>query len=769
MKELGQILGTIKVAYDEVVNNPVLQPVGTTAYTLKNVSVDAQNTTLKVFDVPAKFEAGVTADVTILGAGATISPFDATSGATPPPNSSFAQIAVNGNLSAGASGNVAVPLSFSAAAAAKVAYNHYVVAGKDEVRLAALTRLIASAQLPQLEPLATLGSGEASTFEATLSFDLGIKAKYGSSFDLAHTLSLFDGLSAQLTANVQYSIEASLGWSMFEEMNVAVGRVQQLDPNRVRVRIDRCRKNSFTLGATFALQIAYDASSIATVLEKAFDASPLPRALGVLKTVGSGNWTAIQASITDRAANELISLIAGTGWKQKAASSPEVKEALEAINKTVAIYNSIDDKVAQLWSELLLRVGVGPDTDLRKTIDTIAALDPAKPNLQQFLSPEMQKDLQMLEALTGKSLEEMIVGSSATLQLAIKRAVKLAKQLQRVITETPTTVNNAIQKFAKDNGIQSAIQWIAANATSLDKIQQYGDAQITKIVTKAVGKAFSEISAQDLEKVQAWAQKLVDEWNDLSAKLTAAAKYLKGTLGFNVSLELSRVSEYSAVLDFEVDPANAAARNAVQQQLPSGSVRGMLAALAAIEADDHGNLPYTIREALVISRHLRTGVTTVLLSLLGWSKLQKVTGTQFDESVLRTTTAGRIGSYSGGFTQTVAVDNATSECSVWIASEANDDLDQDDQFDTVSRSFRLTFARRDASSSNSERAALQTLLSDLGFLVSTSASMSAIPAGAETVFALDIGLDESAIQTFLANDGQANWNIDYRNAAYRLL
>ncbi|HYO75774.1 MAG TPA: hypothetical protein VE010_04870, partial [Thermoanaerobaculia bacterium] len=403
MKELGQILGTIKVAYDEVVNNAVLQPVGTTAYTLKNVNVDAQNTTLKVFDVPAKLDAAVTAEVTILGAGATISPFDAADGAAPPANSSFAQIAVKGNLSAGASGNVTpVPLSFSAAAAATVAYNHYVVAGKDEVRLAALTRLLASAQLPQLEPLATLGSGEASTFEATLSFDLGIKGKYGSSFDLAHALSLFGGLSAQLTAQVQYSIEASLGWSMFEEMKVAVGRVQQQDPNRVRVRVDRCNKHSFTLGATFALQVAYDASSIASVLEKAFDASPLPRALEVLKTVGSGNWTAVQASITDRAANELISLIAGTGCKEKAAGSPEVQEALEAINKTVAIYNSIDDKVAQLWSELLLRVGAGPNTDLRKTIDTIAALDPATPNLQQFLSPEMQKDLEMLEALTGK-------------------------------------------------------------------------------------------------------------------------------------------------------------------------------------------------------------------------------------------------------------------------------------------------------------------------------------------------------------------------------
>ena len=66
--------------------------------------------------------------------------------------------------------------------------------------------------------------------------------------------------------------------------------------------------------------------------------------------------------------------------------------------------------------------------------------------------------------------------------------MNLAKQLERVITWPCTDVMNAMQKFAKDHGIQSAVEWLSANATSLDKIQAFGDSEIKKIVTKAVEK-----------------------------------------------------------------------------------------------------------------------------------------------------------------------------------------------------------------------------------------------------------------------------------------
>jgi hypothetical protein len=775
MSSLGQffsggVVNKIEALYDDVKNTGLLDPVGTSAFALKEVSVSAAQPSLKVFDLTASLGADSSAQVTINAPATEITPFDASVGFAAPAGTSYAQLSVDGKLSAGLTGAVSnLPLSLSAGGTATFAYNHYLPVAATEKRVEALTRLVTSAQLPQFENLNTLQAGEISSFAATLNLDLGIKGTYGKSFDVAHVVSLFDGLSAQIKAHVQFSIEASLGWSLYDDMTVVVAKAQQKNPNWARIRIARTHTNTLTAGATFALQADYDASSIATVLEKAFDMSPLPRVISILTTVKNGDWTAITKEISDRAADDLIALIAGTGWKQKAADSPDVTKALAAINKVVSIYNGVDAKVQQLWADLLVRVDLQPGSEVRKVIGQIAALDPKNPNLQQFLPADKQKELETLESLTGKSIEDLLVGSNTGVELAIAKAVSLAGQLERIITDTPAEITDAIQKFEKDHGIQSVMTWISANATSLDQIQAFGDKAITGVVTKAVGKVFGQISAADLKAVQTWATKILAEWNDISAKLTAAAKFLKGTLGFNASLELSRVSESSAVLDFEVDPTNAAAVNAVSSKLPGGSVRDMLVALNGLNRDAAGNLPFTIRESILVSRHLRTGVTTVLLSLLGMSKLQKITGSRFEESAVHVTDDGRTGTFSGGFVQAVTADTATSECGAWVIADAQDSrIDVTQPFSTVARAMRLTFARRDTKSTAEELGALQTLLGDLGFFAVAGDTLTA-PAGAEISFTMDIALDEQALAAFATDDGEDNWNKDYRNAAYRLL
>jgi len=775
MSSLGRIFSSdvankIEVLYNDLTSSGILDPVGTSAYQLRDVSLSAEKADLKVFDLTADLDAQSSAQVSILAPSAQIAPFDKSAPLSAPGGSSYAQLEVDGKLSAGLTGERGSALSLSASGAATFTYDHYLPAAATAKRLDALTKLVASAELPQFANLAGLQPGEISRFELDLNIDLGIKAEYGASFDIDRTMKLFDGLSGQFTAAVQSSIEASLGWSLFDEFDVVVGSAQQDNAGWVRVRIDRSRKNSFTFGATFALQVNYDASSIATALEKAFKLSPLPRAISILTLVANGQWENIQQLIVDRGADALISLIAGTGWKQKAASDPGVVKALAAINKVVSIYNSIDTKVQQLWNDLLIKVDLQPGSDLRKTIDTIAGLDPANPNLQQFLSPTAQKDLDMLESLTGKSIEQLLVGSDATVQLAITKAIDLAKQLERVITDTPAEINSAIQTFANDYGIHSIISFLATNATSLDQIQAFGDGVIKKVVAKAVGKAFDAINPQDLATLQKWAQRIIAEWTDLSAKLAKAAKALKGTLGFNASLELSRVTEYTAVLDFELDPKNATAVAAIEKQLVRGNVRDMLAALDRLAHDSSGTLPFTIRESMIVSRHTRTSVATVLLSLLNLSDLLKVTGSRFEESVIHISDSGRTATFSGGFTQAVATSDSTSECGVWVEADATDSQrDPNLPFATVAREMRLTFSRTDKKTAAEELAALQTLLIDLGFFVTAGQSLTDTPAGAETTFAVDISLDEAAVATFAQDDGEDNWNKDYRNAAYRLL
>jgi len=770
MSNLGKILNSgvvndIEVLFDDVQNSGVLDPVGTSAFTLKNLSVQAANPALKVFDLAANVDASVQAQAQILASTATITPFVSDASLSAPNGSSYAQLTVTGNLGAGAGGNVgnAVPLSISASASASFAYNHYLPAAATSTRIAALQQLATSAQLPQFESLTGLKAGEISSFEAKLNFDLGLKAKYGSSFNVAETLQLFEGLSAQFKAQVQYSIEASLGWSLFDDMKMVVGSAQQNNAGWARIRIDRTHRNSFTAGATFALQVNYDASSLADALEKAFEMTPLPRVIEILDKAATTSFSTLQQMVTDEATNEVISLIAGTGWKTKAANAPTIVAALADINKALSIYNSIDAKVQQLWSSLLTRVNLQPGSDLRTTIEAIAALDPKNPNLTQFLSPTAQKNLELLESLSGKSIEQLLVGSNAGVEIAISDAVNLAKQLLRVINDTPAKVNDAISQFETKFGIKSAVTFLS-NISSLDKIEQFGDGIIKKLVSKAVGLAFNAIGQSEFDKVQAWAKKLIAQWDALSAKLAAAAKFLKGQLGFSVALEFSRVSTYSAVLDFEVNPQVAASVSAVQAQLPRGNVRDMLTALNGLD-----RTTFEIREAMIVSRHLRTGTTTVILSLLGLQNLQKVMTTRFDESVIRITGAGRQASYSGGFVQAVNV-GQSGECSTWIGADATDaQISISQPFASVSRSLRLTFAHHSMSSNQSERDALQQLLAQLGFIPSTGAPGVDAADGAETIFAMNIALDAAAVTALVSDLSESNWNNDFRNSSVRLL
>ncbi len=772
MSSLGSVFDSakkIELLYDDVKNSGILDPVGTSAFSVQDLQVSANNASLKVFDLNATFGANASANAQIQAQTAQLTAYDDDPDLAAPAGSSYATLTIKGSLNAGVASPSSLPFSLSASGASTFEYDHYLLAAATDKRLDALTKVVSSARLPQFASLAAIDSGEVLRFQAALNVDFGIQAKYGKSFDLSKTLELFKGLSAQLQAQVQYQLEASLGWSLYDYMLLVVGKAQQQNPGWARIRVSRANGNTLTAGATFSLQVDYDASSIGNVLEKVFDMTPLPRAIAILRTVSAGNWDQIKGTITDRAANDLVTAIAGTGWKQKAANDPAITKALAAINKVVSIYNGVDAKVAQLWSDLLAKVDLQPGSPVRSAIDKIAALDPQKLDLQQFLGAGGQKDIDLLESLTGESFENLIVGTNATVQLAATKAVNLAKQLQTIINDTPAEIDSALDQFATDHGIKSAIEWLAANATSLDQIQSLGDQAITNLVSKAVGKLFSSISASDLQAVQSWATKILASWDDLTSKLSAAAAYLKGTLGFNASLEFSRVSEQSAVLDFEVDPSNSAAVKAVQDQLPAGNVRDMLAALDAISADGSGNLPYLIRESVLVSRRLRTGVTTVLLSLLGLSKLQKVTGTRFEESVTNVGMNGRTANYSGGFSQAITAGTASSECSVWVAADASDSAkDPSKPFAAVARSMHLTFARTDTSTNAEELGALQTLLVDLGFFATAGATLTA-PDGAQTTFTMNIVLDEAAIAAFAKDDGEDNWNKDYRNAAYRLL
>jgi hypothetical protein len=760
----SDIAKNVQQLQQEITASGLTDVVGTSAFSVQPLKVHAGVPQADVYGAKVNFDAQASALASINAQGTKIAPFDAAAGFEAPAGSSYAQLEVKGSITSGISTAASsAPLSISANAAASFTCEHYLPAASTETRLAALARLLTTAGLPQFNSLQALQPGEIGSFKAMLNIDLGLKAKYGTSFDLASTIALFNGLSAQLQAQVQYSIEASLGWSLFDDIKLVTGRAQTLTPGWARVRMERSDRKSFTAGAMFALQVNYDASSLADALQKAFDMTPLRRVMSILQTAATVDFATLQQTVSDRASDEVIALIAGTDWKTKAANDPLIVAALADINKVVSAFNEVDTKVKQLWNGLLTRLDLEPGSPLRTTIEKIAALTPQ--SLQQFLGGAAARDLDLLESLAGENVEQLIVGSTAAIDIAITTAANLAQQMLRVINDTPATVTNAIQQFEQRFGIKSAVDFLAHNATSLDSIEAFGDSIIKKVVAKAVGKVFDAIGTADFAAVQAWAKKIIAEWDVLSAKLAAAAKFLKGQVGFNVSLEMSRVSEQSALLDFELDTANATVTTAVQKQL-GASVSKMLNTLNDLREKNGDD--FLIREALIISRHLRTGATSVFLSLIG---IAKSTATRFEESVIRVTNNGRQATFSGGLTHAVNV-GTTGECGTWIAADATDaQLNDTSPFPsaTVSRSLHLTFGHHSMKSTQAQRDALKALLAQLGFFPPGGAPDPDAADGSETVFAMNIVLDDATVRELVSDPDETNWNRDYRNSSNRVL
>lgn len=779
---LGRILDSgaknqIELLYDDV--SGLTDTVGTTAWTLKSLSVSAPKPDLSVFNVPLELSASATASAGVSAATATFTPFGSDTALTAPQGSSYANLTLTGTLGVGA--NAAAPsgvlqLSGTAAASSTFNFQHLLPVKSTDTHLSAMLALAKSAELPQWSAFQNLADGEVNQFTGSFSFDLGVKASAGRSFDLDKVVSLFDGLSGSIKASARYSLEAALGWSLYDEMTLAVGKTLTQNANWVRVRLDRTHSNSLTFNVTFGLQAEYDATDIVNVLEHALQLSPVVSLLDtieeVLAILASGDWTTVQAKLSDAAADRLTTLV-GPAWKTWVENSDDVTKFVAFANEVVSYYNGLDAKVQSLWTDILTKVGIGPDSQFQTAVAKIAAIDPSTFTLKDLLSSEWQQRLDMLEAFTGLSLEDLVLGNDSTARRALTRAVKIATQVENILTNTPSDITSAIDKMATSHGITQAVDWLAKNATSKAALEDAGLGWLRKLVSDLVGKAWDKIDDADLAKVQALAKnlqtKVLAVQDTLNAAMKKAVDLAKGDIGFSLALEMSRVSESSALLDFEFDPTNDAARSRVADKLPGGSIQALLGALD--DLSDDNPVPYLIRECVITSSRVRTGGWTAMLSLFGLQKTQSMKGTRTEESRIEITNSGRSADYSGGFVQTIqSGDAVASECGVWLESTASaTSLSTSAPYESAEHTLSLTFSRTDSATTARELGAFDRMLEELGFLAvgATPRPSTLVPANAQTIFSLQLKLDQGAIQALVADLGVDGMDVDFRNAAHR--
>lgn len=774
MEQLGSLLGSLQTTVDQLNGN--LEK----AFS-KEVSVGTG--ALALFDTPVTVDAVVAGKVVVFGkAKVPASPFPGSALPELSDATRYAVVQVDGRISA--AGEVkAAPgvLSVSASAAAKTgfSYAHIRPFAASATRLSAFSELVRTSQLPQRADLAALAVGETLEFAATLNVDFGLKAKYGVTADINGVIGILEsiagsGLSMPVSAHIDFAASAAFGLSLYESFHIAAGCIDPEEPDWVRIRVERERRRSITFGVAVDLTVAYDATAgPKALLDRVFALVPQGDTISTLQEIAGlpRDWDEFKGAITDKAAEVVGRLVNETGWKNALAASPAIARLIENSNKIVRAYDGLDEKVTSIVEGVIARLDVAGLGRVRPLIDQIASIKPATLDLTSLLSEDKQDLVRWIEVLSGQDIEELLITERAQAQL--ERAVAAAKQLQKFLDGAPDTVLARLHEVLDQSGAAGLVDWLRANATSVKQLQDAGEKAVGDLTRRLVGKALDEINDDDIKRIQKLAANLEKTLNAPKAlhdKLSTGIKRLKGTIGFNVSLELSRVTEWSSLVDVELDSQSLPALRAASGLL-NGHVAQFLSELDAIKVKKDEEPPYRVREVLLTSRHVRTSAVASFLSILNFSLKEQETSINESSIVVRDTPLGlvREAVYLGGASVRRKEGSATSEGGAWIRiTAAGTGADLNKAYTNASPVIRLTYTREDTKSDKESLLSLVQLLDELSFTGATAGIPPSL-LGQQTRFSLELEIAGTAVGTLQQDTKESSWNSDVLHAAHRWL
>lgn len=783
------------------------QAVGQTAFKVQDLSVDDQDRQIEIFDQPLTLGANLSASAEILAAQAPLDdPFGSGSTLQSPAGKSFAalDVAAGLQLSGQASPSIkGATLNLKATAGSDFSYRHLLPVAQSGTRQAALLALVEGVRVPSLVSLDSLAPGEIHTAKAKVELDFNADFSAGVSTQKTLTQALFDGLSAQAQVQGSATLSAGFGMSLYDDLVFTVGRGGDAD-SWPRLRLEKLHKRHLSLTSTLQLQVSYDfGSSLITILENALDQLPIPTLLTTLQEVNgllaSGNWDAVKSKISAKGAQTLDELLDDTGWKEWLEDSPEVAEFVEFSNKVVSTYNGLDERVQSLWGRLLGKADLGPSSRLRQALEQLAAVNPESVSVLEELTKnsEVNEVLALVQHLTGETLDDILLDSIPGAQKTLGKAVDLAQQAVKFLTETPQDVMQKIEAFANKAGIAQTVRFLAANATSTTSIEGYVSSRIQKLVADLVGKAWDHINASDLEKVQAWAQKLqpiLEAPNalrdELEKRIKTTLEKLIGQASFSATMSIDYAVSRSALLDVEISPQAKGLRRKVEKAMATGSIQEILDRLVEADQqlaardddsasdDEPAALPFRLNQCVFTSRRVRS--RSFGLSFHGFGAsfsrkgiVQRVEDARL-EALAERNSRGQIvrrGTYSAGFTRRDVLDAGSNETAIWLESRAEGvGLDFSKKYQGKPQpSMRLVFTREDTKATAQELSAMSQLLEGFGFELDGIIERKVSP-NWTTQLSLSFNIvdtDGKALEALVGGTGNAStWNGDFLDASH---
>lgn len=721
--------------------------------------------------------------------------------AKPPVEMSFSELVIFIGAQATATfkppATQALSIAAGASASGSLRYRLLLPAAGTDTRIEAVGKLLERARPPQLLDLADLADGELHTFDARFQLGFNLKTKMGKQFDFSAVVDLFDDVSATLSAHAEATLSASLGWSLYDRLQLSVGRVNVASdgPSWVRIRFQRLNRRELTLGAKLAVQVQYDLgqATFAALLDRILQIEPLERLfngldevekLGLDQITTEAGWQAIRDRLSDRLGEVVLEYVDVDSLIEELPFG-KVQPFLDDIASLAARYRGLDPKIQSLVQSILGRIDLAPGSPLRNALDQIVALDPDDLDgvLSKTVDPHFQETVDLLELLSGSSVEDLVIGSQGS--KAIKEAVALAAQASHFLDELGTAAIARLHAFTEKSGIDSVVDWLEANATSAaeleDGLKNRASTKIRGLVERLTKKAWDGLGPEDFARIQRLAAALTQlntKRKDVEERLKAAVEALKGQAGLSVGIEMSRLTERAAILDLEVDSKNKKIRKATEEALAGLEVRELLDRLAkSDEGDDDPG--YRLRDSVFSYRRVRSNSLSTFFSLLGIKRARQTV--RVDEEVVRvvdeegkerqaTYSSGTVRRLTDGSKDALA---GSHELGVWLTWRLHGpgfDLDAP-YSDEVGRGLRIVYSRADNKTLPGELGALGQLLADIGFTTIGGGPIGgeiAPPSAAQqTEFSFAVGLGTAAVSALLKNKTRSNWHIDYRNAAHR--
>jgi hypothetical protein len=716
----------------------------------------------------------------------------------PPAGTRWVEFTADGRFDASANANyapaAALRLSATASRLGELHYRHLLQVATSDSRATALTAVTQGARLPGRSLDGGLAPGQCFELRGLLRLGLDARASRGGSWLAQATATLFDGFSQRVTCAVEATVEAALGLALFDEVSLAVGTACQVNPEWVRIRAARTHEDRLTLGAIVALTVTHGAGSVlATILDHLFSLAPLARTIETLAEIAQkladGEWKDLLGRLSDDAARLFLAAADDRGWVDW--DDARITGFTASVDRVVEAFAGLDGRVASWWESLLGRVDLGSDSPARTALAALADLDPDDPNLASHaldaaIEPGGGALRTTLELLTGESLEDLLtmVGPSATAKVA--DAVRIARQGRSFLVDTPDALAGAIDDFARQVGIAGVADWLAANATSPDALKAAATRAVRGVVSRLLDTAWEEIASPgDVALVRAWAGRVADALrcaDDWHAGVKRDLEKLDGTFGASLAVELSRVTRESALIDLEVDPDAKDIMRPMSVAIAAGDVAAILrVADAAVDRATrpdgaHESAPVLVRECLLTSSRLRTSTLSSLLTLFGadiHGAHQRRRATEAEVRVKQSPkgTLSRRGSYVASFSQEdrPSRETFTSTVAVRASATAQDGAVWRPYAAIVEPELRLTVRYEDDKLAPAEAAAIDRLLDRLGF-AGPQAAAGAVEAGCRDArFALQVGMDGTAVRALLDTRNRASWGRDVLAAAHAWL